>query len=197
MMNVKKAGLLNLIVLLIILFIRNVVAGTVEDFTLIRNCETGDTPAVIKALEDGANINARDKNGGTALMAAVNFGQTKIVKLLIEKGADVNAKQIDGGLTALMIASLGERPNNVEIVEILLAKGADVNAKNNMGMTALMYASYYNLIDVANVLIDNGADVNAKRDGNLLTPLGYAMDNAHFTESPEMIKLLRKSGAKK
>jgi ankyrin repeat protein len=55
---------------------------------------------MIKLLIDkGANVNATDKDGGTALMKATDEGQADIVKLLIDKGADVSAKN-NGGLTA-------------------------------------------------------------------------------------------------
>ena len=38
-------------------------------------------------IEKGATINAKDKDGTTALMTASTKGKTEIVKMLIEKGA--------------------------------------------------------------------------------------------------------------
>jgi len=57
-------------------------------------------------LKKGANVNAKDKYGGTALMYAAVKGHKEVVELLIENGADVNAKNIMGK-TALMSASRG------------------------------------------------------------------------------------------
>jgi ankyrin repeat protein len=55
-------------------------------------------------LEKGADINARDNFGLTALFEASSSGSINIVKLLLEKGADVNMKT-DNGETALTMAS--------------------------------------------------------------------------------------------
>ena len=43
-------------------------------------------------LEKEADVNAKDNEGRTALMAASNYGHTEIVSMLLEMGADVNAK---------------------------------------------------------------------------------------------------------
>lgn len=124
------------------------------------------------ALSAGANVNARDKFGKTALMCAHTAEQTK---LLIAAGADVNAKTSDGG-TALMYA------NTAEQTKLLIAAGADVNARAEDGNTALMNAE---TAEQAKLLIEAGADANAKdEDGN--TALYYA-------ETKEQEKLIIKA----
>ena len=54
--------------------------------------------AKVRALVDaGANVNARDVLGGTALHVAVNFvGDVGVVRLLLDRGAQVNAVNDDG-----------------------------------------------------------------------------------------------------
>jgi ankyrin repeat protein len=42
-------------------------------------------------IDNGANVNAKSRYGGTALMEAAHFCQIDILKLLLERGADVNA----------------------------------------------------------------------------------------------------------
>lgn len=63
-----------------------------------------DYTVVVRSLSaNGANVNAKDNNGSTALIRAVQVGDAKITSLLIQNGADVNAKN-NKGQTALMYA---------------------------------------------------------------------------------------------
>ena len=60
------------------------------------------TQAAKRLIEAGANINARNNDGGTALHLAALFCRTRIVKLLLDKDIAVNVKDIRGD-TALDI----------------------------------------------------------------------------------------------
>src|SRR5262249_36978800 len=52
-----------------------------------------DWPAMVRVLlEAGAEVNARDKNGMTALMMARSVGQSQIVEMLLQAGADPSLK---------------------------------------------------------------------------------------------------------
>jgi len=97
-------------------------------------------------LEAGADVNAKDKHGHTALMYAETAEQTK---LLIEAGADVHAKDSDGR-TALMWAKTAEQ------TKLLIEAGADVNAKDKHERTALMRAE---TAEQTKLLLEAGADV--------------------------------------
>ncbi len=82
------------------------------------------------------NINARDKQGGTALMNAACNGFHEIVKLLLERPEIAVNIQDHHGWTALMVAA---KNGHEKIVQMLLAKpGLDINAQNRDGFTALM-----------------------------------------------------------
>ena len=48
--------------------------------------------AVKQAIDDGADLNAKDNVNMTPLIYAINNSQKEIVELLIANGADVNAK---------------------------------------------------------------------------------------------------------
>jgi len=104
-------------------------AGSTEtdkNAKLIQAAEDGNLQSVKNALSDGADINAKDKNGVPVLMWAANNGHFEVVKLLLDRGADVNVKRTDIGTTALLVASL---QGHTEVVKLLIAAKADVNAK--------------------------------------------------------------------
>jgi ankyrin repeat protein len=91
------------------------------------------------AIAAGANVNARDDMGATALMHAVAIDDHGgIVKSLLLAGADANAVD-DSGTTALSFA-VAQGEHAVPAVQALLAAGADVDIKNADGRTALFYA---------------------------------------------------------
>ncbi|RKU39428.1 hypothetical protein C6496_01490 [Candidatus Poribacteria bacterium] len=56
----------------------------------------GHTAAVAMLLEHGADINAKSRDGGTALHAAAFLGHAETAKLLLEKGADTTIQDSQG-----------------------------------------------------------------------------------------------------
>ena len=99
---------------------------------LIGAAGEGRLEEVQRLINEGADVNAKLKDGYTALMGASWAGNLEVMKILIEKRVDVNAKNTNG-LTALMFASA---TGNLEVVKLLLEKGADVNAKDLDGYCA-------------------------------------------------------------
>ncbi len=73
---------------------------TAKDAALIEAARRGDTDSVKALIAAGTDVNAKDKDGKTALMAASN---ADCVKALIAAGVDVNAKN-NNGETALSLA---------------------------------------------------------------------------------------------
>ena len=79
-------------------------------------------------MANGANVNIKDKDGGTAIGVSSQDGHLEIVKLLIANGADVNICD-NQDVTALLLAS---QNGYVEVVKLLLDKGANVNTKDSI-----------------------------------------------------------------
>jgi len=149
----------------------------------------GNIEAVKQAIDDGADLNAKDNVNMTPLHWAANGGHKEIVELLITNGANVNARtpRMVGWHTPLHDAAAA---GHKEVAELLIAEGADVNAKDStFGRTLLHIAAREGHKEIVELLIAKGADVNAK-DKNGETPLDLAKNN------PEITDLLRKHGAK-
>jgi ankyrin repeat protein len=159
--------------------------GGVDD-QLIQAAKSGDVTLVYNLLKKGADANAKDRDGWTALKWAVWHGQLEMVKVLVEGGANINAK-ILGGRTLLMESAARDhelreawyrelwyslrrlyrygfmgptRPSGKEdpqIVRLLLKKGADVNAKDKDGWTALKRAQKRGATEIMELLKAHGA----------------------------------------
>ena len=74
----------------------------------------GKLRAVRYLLDEGADVNAREKLGGTPLMEAAYAGYLEVIKELLFRGAEINAIGNDG--TALDIAI---NRNNAAAVDLL------------------------------------------------------------------------------
>lgn len=118
----------------------------------------GDAALVSRLIKDGADVNARNREGITPLMVAAGRGNVNIIAILLNNGADVNAGlDAEGykGLTALMVAVFD---GHEEAVRVLIEKGADVNAKYEGRWSALTIATAADRHAIANLLVKNGAD---------------------------------------
>src|ERR1035438_406141 len=98
---------------------------------LIQAAAQGDAAEVNRLLAAGAHLDAADRFGQTALLAAVQNNRTNIVKLLIKRGADLNG--VDGA--ALTLAA---DQGSLDIARLLLRKGANPENKDGAGDTALL-----------------------------------------------------------
>lgn len=108
----------------------------------------GETDAVARLLDGGADVNARDWNERTALMLAASRGREETLRLLLDRGADVNATN-KIGWTALHFAAAA---GNEAVVRALVEKGADLGSANGKGETPAAVARSKNHVELENVL---------------------------------------------
>ena len=119
--------------------------------------------ALRAALDAGADVEARDKDGRTALTVAAWNGHTELAQLLLEAGAEVDACATDGN-TALMRAAWN---GHTGIVRLLLGAAADLEAYDKYGWTALMRAAWSSHTESVHLLLQAGANVEARNtDGS-------------------------------
>ena len=107
---------------------------------LLKAATEGNIEGTKQLIADGADVNAKNRDGTTPLHTAAARGHKELVELLIANGADVNARRskYGGGYTPLHYAA-----RHMEIAALLIANGADVNVKMD-GKTILDSAKYRN-----------------------------------------------------
>lgn len=172
-------------------------------------------PRIVQLLlELGADSNARDATGATALTTASEVGtDPSIVAALSEAGLTpdlltlVNMGRFseaeamlqddpsrigpDGGDTIALHVAVSKR--NLATIRWLLAHGVDVNAKRKMwdlNHTALHMTVESGAIEIARLLLDAGADPNLRDDRHHASALGWA----EFFGRDEMAQLIREKG---
>jgi ankyrin repeat protein len=116
-------------------------------------CVYNEVKMVQYLISRGAAVDARLKNGNTALMIACRNGFFNLVQRLIKLGAKVDTCNVHGW-TALHMST-----EYIGIVQHLLDHGADVNATCITGSTPLNHAIDEDRVKTVNYLIDRGADV--------------------------------------
>ncbi len=108
---------------------------------LMKAAWKGDLNEIKKQLAAGANPNAQDSSGATALIYAAGANSPQALTALLRADADPNLRTYKGQ-TALMAASISYQEPK-EKIKVLLAAGADLNARDNDGQTALTLAERY------------------------------------------------------
>lgn len=161
-------------------------------------------------LELGANIDATDSDGETALHTAagggnmgieaafakargkavdspVSSGHEAVVRLLLEKGADVKATLRSGETPLHHACSSG----NVTVLNLLLNEGANVSAAERYRETTPLHsAAIYKNEWAIKPLLEKGADVMAE-DFISHIPLHFAAENGNI----EAVRLFLEYGA--
>ncbi|MGS0740558.1 ankyrin repeat domain-containing protein [Glaciimonas sp. GG7] len=143
----------------------------------------GDTGLIAALREDamqsfnvlintpGVDLNARARNGDTALMIAAYKNNVVAVKALLDKEAGPNTT----GWTALHYAAA---VGNNEIVQLLLDASAYIDAGSPNQTTPIMMAARAGKILTVKLLLDEGADVTLKNDVGM-TAIDFAKQFEH------------------
>jgi ankyrin repeat protein len=148
----------------------------------------GDKAAVRALLQQGADVNAAQGDGFTALHWAAKKGDAELASMLVFGGANVRAATRLGGYTPLHLAAeAGSGP----VVAALVKAGADVNTTTLTGTTPLMLAAASGSTAAVENLLDAGAKPDTAETDRAHTALMFAA----AANRVDVVKLLLKRGA--
>jgi ankyrin repeat protein len=147
-------------------------AAPAADAPVADAAERGDLEAVRALLKRGADVNAPQGDGMTALHWAAQRGHVAMVRVLLSAGANTAVITRLGGYTPLHLAS---HEGNAEAIRVLIEGGARVDAVTSTGAAAIHLAAEAGRPEAIKVLLDHGADVNAKDGFAERTPLMFAV----------------------
>lgn len=159
-------------------------SGPRQGTLLIAAAERGYTDIVDLLLAAGADINAVDENGRSALLRSIVNGRLTMAQKLIEAGADVTLRS-RVGTTALMAAA---RQGNLRLYQHIVRKGGLEEDTNNYGESMLMYAAMGGHCELIRHLVSNGADIKAQA-GDRATALHYAIEGGHYDAAKLLLQL--------
>jgi ankyrin repeat protein len=148
----------------------------------------GDAASVRALLTKGADVNAPQGDGMTALHWAAERGDADLTALLLASRANANAATRIGKYTPLHVAAKGGHAN---VVRRLVDAGADVNGATTTGAAALHFAAASGSRETMAILLDGGANVNAHEPQWGQTPLMFAAAAGRT----DAVKLLLARGA--
>jgi ankyrin repeat protein len=149
-------------------------------------------------LDAGAEVNAVDARGHSALHAAAQFGfahndslrARRLFDALLKRGAEVNRPDQEGKTPLLLLLGAHLRPGSESdathigaLVPVLLDAGAQLEHADQRGVTALHACAMHALLPPARVLLARGAnraaaDAFGRTAADVARQLGF-VDIAH------------------
>ncbi len=157
-----------------------------QSYPLHDAAKSGDLEALSKLLSSGEDVNAVDKNGATALHAAVMHGHGEVVDALLKADGIVVDKPDNSKLTALYRAAMAEKAG---AVRALIKAGASPHASKN-GVTILVQMLKRPAGPVLEALLAGGA-LPPSGGTRGLTPLHHACEH----DEPGTVEALLRAGA--
>jgi ankyrin repeat protein len=154
---------------------------------LVEASRAGDLRSVKALLAKGADANAAEPDGATALHWAVERDDAELTSALLASGARARVANRHGIAPLHLAATNG----SATIVKQLLAAGADVNGATPGGETPLMMAARTGDAETIKVLLSQGASVNVREHWRGQTPLMWAA----VENNAPAVRLLVEAGA--
>jgi ankyrin repeat protein len=152
---------------------------------LILAAQNGNIHLIPDLLRRGADLNATDVNGDTALNHAAQFNQPAAIKLLLEAGADASIQ--DKWKQTPLISAAGISHNR-SAVRLLLERGADLEIATPHGGTPLNYAAGWGDVPIIDALLQKGANPNSLAASDGSSPLISSARHLHVQAAAVLLK---------
>lgn len=133
--------------------------------------ERGDLDSVRALLREGADVNASQGDGMSALHWSAMNDDRSMIEVLVYAGATLEAATRLGGYTPLHLAS---HRGFSDAVDALLEAGADPNGLTETGVAALHLAAESGDEATIAALVEHGADLDLRDTYQGRTPLMFA-----------------------
>jgi uncharacterized protein len=144
----------------------------------------GNVAEIQRLLKSGADVNAQQADGATALQWAAYRGDAPLAELLLKAGAKPGLANHNGATPLWLAAAHGD----AVVIKALLKGGADANESLPLGRRPLMLAARSGNVDAVRALLEHGADVNASETERGTTALMQAADQGHADVLKELIR---------
>ena len=155
---------------------------------LARAIVAGDSEAALKAVDEGAGVNAT-LSDWTPLEAAAACDRRDLAGMLVRDERLTGAFSWGTALTPLLLALVAGQP---DIAAVLLEKGARVDGEAKEGALApLPMAAVLGSPGVVSRLIERGADIDVRAVGGR-TPLMFACESGSLECAQALIKAGRR-----
>jgi ankyrin repeat protein len=144
----------------------------------------GNKAEIERLLKHGADVNAQQADGATALQWAAYRGDAKLAEVLLKAGAKPGLANHDGATPLWLAAARGD----AGVIQALLKGGADANEQLPLGRRPLMLAARSGNVEAVHALLERGADVNATETERGTSALMQAADQGHADVLKELIQ---------
>ena len=159
-------------------------SGVYDGEIFVKAIRDGNSSEAFKMLQEKRTlVNARDLEGKTALITAIEKRDSEWAGYLLGQGADPNMALSNGETPLMTAARLGVE----DVAHWLISVGAGVNDTNKKGESALILAVQQRQLPIVRVLMVAGADPDRPDSAAGYSARDYARrDN----RSPELLKAI-------
>ncbi len=158
---------------------------------LLRAAAEGDLAAVTAALDEGADIEARDEHARTALLLAATGDHVAVAQTLVARGASPDALDDRHDTPWLVTGVTG----SVAMLEALLVADPDLTIRNRFGGVSVIPASERGHVDYVRRVVRTGIDVNHVNDLGWTALLEAVILGDGGPRHQEIVQILLDAGA--